>query len=248
MNFKLIKRVVVLVFLLATLVNAQVNIEVYMTNQKPKPQNVDFIWWVQKGVTETQSAKLNYRFDSQDPNWRWLMITEWERTQFQGETVLNDGLLHLRSMYRLAPDLEWEQFTQKQWSDSQNLSDRFLVGTGLRWTVLRNTSGALTALGAGGMWETEAYKGNPVPNKVRLTTYINYTQPFDTVLFSSTTYFQPAVDDWANYRILNRNSLTYFLFKDMYLKLNANLDYKDVLVGNANYWKTKFEPILGVQF
>lgn len=233
---------------MASLLWGQVNIEVFVNNQRTKPQNIDFIWWVQQGVTETQSVKLNYRFDSQDPVWRWLAITEWEQAQYQGTSVSNDGLLHLRSMYRLEPALEWEQFLQNQWSASQHLSDRFLIGTGLRWTLAKSATGALTAVGAGGMWENEAYQGNAVPSKIRLTTYLNYTQPFDGYSISSTTYFQPAIDDWANFRILNRNSLTYFLHKDMYVKLNGNIDYKGVLIGNTTYWTTKLELVFGVQF
>ena len=119
-------------YLLTAPIVAQVNIEVFLNKKALKKQSLDFSYTAQQGVAGVENYRLNYNLDTQDPQWRWLIISDFSRLSNPNERNFHDGLVHLRSMYRLNPVLEWEQFIQQQWSDVQQLSRRFLVATGLR--------------------------------------------------------------------------------------------------------------------
>jgi hypothetical protein len=67
----------------------------------------------------------------------FLILTNYNFFQAGKEDFVNDGFLHFRYNYQLNKYLTYESFTQAQYNEKLNLRLRWLLGTGLRLTLLK---------------------------------------------------------------------------------------------------------------
>lgn len=226
----------------------QVNIEAYRKNTFAYSNHLDFSLDAQKGNSFSQTYKLRYRSDIGEDPWRGLLITEWQRSANDQGTFSDDGLVHLRSMLTLSPGFQWEHFVQKQWNKVLLLEDRFLIGTGLRWIIEDRPDRPECAIGLGAMYEDEFYTSVSRIQRIRGTSYVNVTYPFGVSRLSSIIYVQPVLDQWNDFRLLNRNELKIQLSKEFYVTVYAHMDYKSMAVQGINPFECKTGVNLGVSF
>lgn len=139
-------------------------------------------------------------------------------------TIVNEGFSHLRYNYSLVPRWTWEVFTQVQYDRSQDLSRRFLLGTGARYTAVQSESISLAA-GVAGMYEYEELESDLVVETARNSNYASfrYTRA-DRFSLSSTVYVQPAFEDPADIRVLAETELAASLSR--VLTLTVGLRYR----------------------
>ena len=147
-----------------------------------------------------------------------------------GEFFINKGMAHARIIQGLTPHLLFESFVQKQFNESILLSDRNLIGSGVRFASHPGNSKFNLYLGIGAMWEHERIsdkeRGAITTRIVRATNYINWTgQLYERITTSATGYYQVYVRRFQDYRILFEGSITFRLTTKLSFPLRVNFRY-----------------------
>ncbi|GAB5553672.1 MAG: hypothetical protein Sapg2KO_32630 [Saprospiraceae bacterium] len=137
----------------------------------------------------------------------------------------SQGFSHLRFNQDLNKKIVWEAFAQAQFDNVQEIDQRYLVGTGPRFELLKTDSASLY-LGTLYMYEYEETSADiKVFNKHhRLSMYLNAGIQFNTSMgINNTSYFQPRPDVFSDFRIA---SVTQFFAQlNKHLSFNVNLDF-----------------------
>ncbi|HJP32397.1 MAG TPA: DUF481 domain-containing protein [Candidatus Latescibacteria bacterium] len=131
-----------------------------------------------------------------------------------GKRYANSGVLHLRYTWKVSTLIHPEIFVQGDYARSRRLDARSLVGIGGRWNLLRTERQGL-AIGSAIMWERERLdllpgdRHDSRTSEARLSTYINlYAATSRGVSLATTAYYQPAVTDVGDARLLGTVELT----------------------------------------
>ena len=153
----------------------------------------------------------------------WLLISEFSLITGDNEDFSNTGFGHLRYNRKLNDAFRWEAFAQIQYNGLTKIDTRTLYGTGIR-IKLTPYETAKFYLGVAYMYEYEKNL-DPVDFHYddRMSSYFSFTLlPEDNVTFMSTTYMQPRLDLWSDYRITNETTLHLGITK----KLNLDVTFK----------------------
>ena len=131
-----------------------------------------------------------------------------------GEQFSNESLMHFRYVPSLSHITQLELFGQIDYNKARKLSFRKLAGSGLRLKTYRDSTIRFN-VGAGFMIENEIYylpPGSIHPSNetfVRSTNYITTEIALsENADFYSTIYYQPAVNNLSDYKILSENSVS----------------------------------------
>lgn len=168
---------------------------------------------------------------------------------FTSNTViefLNDGFLHFRYNYKIVPRIRWEAFTQLQYNRPLLIEQRFLLGTGPRIKLFEaNTSRAY--LGILAMYENERMlTGEKEQNNARGSTYFSWTLSKEKkISFTGTTYYQPLLTNFSDFRISGQYNFIFFLGQNLYLKNTLNGLYDSRPALNAVKTVYSFQAGLG---
>lgn len=136
----------------------------------------------------------------------------------------NAGFSHLRYNYKLTKTLVWEAYTQAQYNKLLLIRMRALAGTGLRLRAFKDALGKNRIyIGLAYLYEHNQFlEGNKDHDWHRLSSYVSATfRPGEGVLLVTTTYFQPQVDQFSNYRFSSEWKLILPVGK----KLTFNADF-----------------------
>lgn len=153
----------------------------------------------------------------------WLFITDLNIISAEQEKFQNSGFGHLRYNHKFGKSVRWEVFTQIQYNALTKIQRRIIGGTGPRFK-LTQFDRARFYLGTAYMYE---YEEDTEPrlfhHDSRLSSYFTFTlSPEETVSFTSTTYGQPLLADWRDFRVSNETSLSLEITK----KLTFNSTFK----------------------
>lgn len=172
-------------------------------------------------------GRLNYNWGS---NYTFLVADGgfgWD----DGDRIFNQALLHLRHVHTITDLIQAEVFTQIDFNKSRLLTERELLGGGLRFRILRYDNFKLR-LGTSYFFEHERFDvpagslhgNNKFAN--RFSTYITCEYEIkDNIKLIMITYFQPQIGTWEDYRIVSDNSLIVGLSSFVDLKTSFNLRY-----------------------
>ena len=117
-------------------------------------------------------------------------------------------MAHLRYNKKVNEWLRWEFFGQFQNNDITQIDSRILAGTGPRFKLMKLPTFRLYAAILF-MYEREKEATIPIVrhSDVRNSSYISFTWlPKDYLEMISTTYFQPRLSQFNDFRILNQIS------------------------------------------
>lgn len=133
-------------------------------------------------------------------------------TGSEGKDLENSGFQHLRYNYEITELLTWEGFTQVQYNKITGIDQRFLLGTGPRFEIIRkdkNQFGIATAY----MYEFEEYADTTfIARDHRASSYIAWrNSSIKNLSFITTLYYQPLLNQIDDYRINWAGKLTYKL-------------------------------------
>ncbi len=120
-----------------------------------------------------------------------------------GKDFNNAGFAHLRYNRKLTDPLSVEAFSQIQFNRLLFIELRALGGSGLRYRVFKDSSGKNRVyFGAAYLFEHNQFTDKTADrNWHRLSSYLSFTfRPWQGVTLASTTYFQPQITEWKNYR------------------------------------------------
>jgi hypothetical protein len=142
------------------------------------------------------------------------------------EDFVNNGFQHLRFNHLLTERFIIEAFTQAQFNELLKVKNRDLAGTGIRTKIVRSKkfnfySGFLY------MYEYEEIKGeNIIHRDHRMSDYLAIGLYLnETFSFESTTYYQPLLKNFADYRISSENSLNFTITKDLQFHVAFSILY-----------------------
>jgi hypothetical protein len=154
----------------------------------------------------------------------WLLLASADISKAGGRDFDNSAFLHLRYNHKMNGWLRWEAFQQYQRSLPIGIRWRYLAGTGPRFKLLGNATlhcyvGLLYMYEYEGTTEGARFSGG------RSSSYATFTLhlPAIKMELTSTTYYQPLLRQFADYRILSENRLLFDITKK--LKIQTSLRY-----------------------
>lgn len=148
-----------------------------------------------------------------------------------GERIFDQALLHVRHVHSISELIQAEAFAQIDFNKSRLLTERELLGGGLRLRVMKSENIKLR-IAASYFYEIERYDvpENSVHGKNlfanRISTYFTFEYEIkDDIKLISITYYQPQIGKLDDFRILSDNSLIIKLSSFVDLKTSFNLRY-----------------------
>ena len=173
-------------------------------------------------VTILGKTQLEYRKNRH----YFLNVLNYNLVKAQGNDFVNNGYAHLRYNYELNKRLTYEAFTQAQNNEKINLQFRGLLGRGLRYHLIKyKTQGVFW-----GMAYMFEYNEETDPLMIfrdhRLSNYLSGNFAFtDNVILSGTTYYQPVLDDFADWRLSSKLSLLLKISSKLRFTSNFSITY-----------------------
>ncbi len=180
----------------------------------------------QTGNTDKSAASVGARVQWHRESATDFMVFNYDSSKTDGVRNTKKGFLHARHIGYLSDRRAWEAFGQVEENEFTRLSSRSLVGGGARLTLLKDKDDKVALItGLGVFYSRE--KLEPRAGTTDAGTETLWRGNFylvvkyklnETVRVISTTYFQPATNDFDDYRALERAALQ--------VKLNDRLDLK----------------------
>jgi len=138
----------------------------------------------------------------------------------------NKSYLHLRHIHNLERNHTWELFTQVEQNKFSRLNFRGLIGGGYRWNLTSPQSKNTSIFGVGAYYSEEYLTHSSVTNEERELQiargniyWVFRSKLFDTVSLFNTSYYQPSLRDFKDFRILEIAGLEMPLTKNLQFKI-----------------------------
>ena len=163
------------------------------------------------------------------------------------EEIINKGTSHLRYNYAFSKQFIFEAFGQLQYNTISKIDKRNLVGAGMRFR-LKEEEKYNMFLGTLMMYE---YEKNSDPldyhNDVRFSGYftIRYL-PTSNIILAGTTFYQPRIDKFYDYRIYSYNTMRIKLIEKLSLRIIFAISYDTYPVPGIP--KTQYDLINGIVY
>lgn len=231
---------IISVLVFSSPIAAQVNV---FTSETLKQMQLKAGWYnsinldiaYSSGNTELLTLRTRFRTDYLSKSFHSFVFGSLQRGRKDGEIFTHKGMVHARIIQNVTDHVLVESFLQKQFSESILLSDRNLIGGGLRFGVGSPQSRVNSYFGTGLMWEHEKLDdseigiseiGLKVTRILRSTNYINWTTQLDDRLSTSATgYYQVDVWNISDFRILFEGSISFSLTEKLTFPFRMNFRY-----------------------
>jgi len=170
---------------------------------------------------------------------RWLAYGSYQLTRFENIDApdslrsqvdfSNVGLVHLRYNRLITKLFTWEGFVQGYYDQVQEVRERYLLGAGPRFTMLRSDTLYLN-MGLVFMFEYEenTAPGDPFPllRDLRLSAYASAGyQLSENFGIQTVFYYQPLIDQWSDFRFTNQTELSFRIFKSLNFNFRIYVSY-----------------------
>lgn len=143
------------------------------------------------------------------------------------QSFVNNGSQHLRYNYKVFDDITLEAFVQSQYNSIAKIKFRGLAGTGPRFKLLGLDKYRLY-LGTLVMYEHEELNEETliINRDWRASTYLSLSFfPTDNISFVSTSYYQPILNQFQDYRIASENSFVLGILEKLSLTVTYTLTF-----------------------
>jgi len=169
--------------------------------------------------------------------WQHGQQTEFLQLQYaygksRGQVDADRAFAHLRHRTDINPVWGVEAFVQVGRDPFARLKKRTLLGGGVRWVLFEEENKSAGYLGFGAFHEEEVLNealgtSDPLQESLwRANTYLVLKHQFsEQVRVYSTTYYQPAMSDTADYRVLEQASMLVKLAEKLDLKLSLDIAF-----------------------
>ncbi|MCW5518667.1 DUF481 domain-containing protein [Aureitalea sp. L0-47] len=147
--------------------------------------------------------------------------------KIEGQDFDNSFIIHFRYNYRFHDRIAWEVFLQGQYNKINLIDYRRLAGIGPRFKLTTSEKYKFY-LGILAMYEHEKVTDGitPIQEDIRGSSYLSFSlYPTDNITIISTTYYQPRIDKFSDYRISSQSSLLVMLFKNFALNTSYTFTY-----------------------
>lgn len=155
----------------------------------------------------------------------YLLLNRFDLIKADRETLQNSLLQHLRFDRKISSLLQGEVFAQLQYNRVIRLKLRFLTGAGFR-LLLIDKEPFKTNTGLLYMFEHEEIVDGDTGRFHRLSGYIAFTARLcENLNLGSTTYYQPRLDDFKDWRLSSESSLLFNISEKLSLNIQFNIMY-----------------------
>jgi len=175
------------------------------------------------------------RLDRMSKKNAYLLLMNYNFVRAKNENFIDDGFAHLRYTRKLKKIWSWETFGQIQYNQKLNINFRGLLGTGPRVKLLEKEKNKIAA---GLMLMYEYNELDAVinhRNDKRISSYLTIRlHPLEYMVLSSTTYYQPLLNDVSQSRVSTVNTIAVkisqaFSFTSSFSLVNDVLLAKEVV-------------------
>ena len=186
-----------------------------------------------------EQLRLDWNNSIQD----YYAIVEYEFKRANNQKTKNKGFIHLRSIRQLNRDkIMAEAFTQLEFDQFLQLQSRFLFGMGVRSDLVQLFSDSSLNkplklfVGIGLMHEGVHYTTDPeiIVRHYRSTNYISLAMTLsEHAQFGFVTYYQPALEDFDDFRFSADMNLTVDVLKNLALSFKIRYLHRSVAIGES---------------
>jgi len=182
-------------------------------------KNTNDIFWISNNVHVQYNDKTNY----------WLIYNNLSFQKLGGNSFVNRGTQHLRYNRKIAEKTKLEAFIQTQYDAISEIDFRGLIGAGPRFKLSDNDSIYRIYLGTLVMYEyekTSGVDGKIIQRDFRGSSYLSFSiYPTKAITIISTTYYQPKLKFFNDYRLSSGTSLVFKIVKKLSFTTNFNYSY-----------------------
>lgn len=208
------------VLLLVQILSAQVNTEKLRKSAMTNGFSGDFGTSLnfKNGNSEVLNLGFGLRVEFKKSKNLLFTVNDFEFEESRGTKVVNKGFSHLRYNYILNDFWTSEAFTQIEYNEFTRLDLRNLYGLGVRLNFFKNKTVKLV-FGTAYLFEIESLKDqNSKDKNHRSSNYFLTKVSFERFAFLNTIYFQPNLNNFQDFRVLNESSLVFELSKSLSFK------------------------------
>jgi hypothetical protein len=224
-------KIILLVFLFFTAANAFAQI----VNMESQRYHTDTTGW--KGSISGDFALTNYgqkvfavnanaHIQYQSKRSLYLLLGSYGFLKGGDQSFIDYDFLHFRYNYKLTKVVRLEAFTQLQQNAITKIESRFLIGAGPRFKIaggkkLKIYSGIL------GVYEIQKETGvHQERRDWRTSDYISLSfMPNGQTEFITTTYYQPVLKQFSDYRLLNQTTFKIRAGRKISVSINWNYQF-----------------------
>lgn len=217
------KTAVLLILLLFTM-----SISSQVVNIESKRMRSDSLGWLGTAELNFQflknvetiydlGGKVHFQFKGK--RGLWLFLNEYRLIK-SGETkFVNSAFAHVRYNHKVTKELlRWEAFVQAQFNGALDVGLRLLGGTGPRIKIYDSDVFRCYAASLYMFEYQESVDKSIIERNHRTSSYLSITLDAGSFEISNTTYYQPNMQNFKDYRINSQTDLT--------IKMTEDLDFK----------------------
>jgi len=179
----------------------------------------------------------------------WLFINDLNFQKIEGSAFVNKGIQHLRFNRSVTPKIKLEAFAQAQYDAISEINFRGLLGLGPRFKLSTNDNYRFY-LGTLVMYEYEKASEiveDRIQKNIRGSAYLSLSlYPTENITLISTSYYQPKLKAFKDYRFSNETSLLLKIFKGLAFKSTFSYNYDAFPVMSIP--KTQYELTNGLLY
>jgi len=252
MKYQIYCSFMIVFFIITNTIWSQVNIEKYRRDQTVQgfSGSAELDISINTGNKDLQVVGAEGYLDYKVVDSYTFIVFQGDYGWKSGKEFSNEALVHLRYIYTINELIKLEVFTQFDYNKLRLLLHRILGGTGIRLRVF-HTENSIFSFGTAYMLEKEKFdiSDEQYYTSHRWSNYIAYKLNIsENSLLALVIYFQPKIDEWKDFRILNENNLIVDISKSFSLSVGFNLRYDNDLIPDIKNFDTKTKIGLVYQF
>ena len=201
-----------------------------------------------QNTTRITQINLNAHVQYKSRRDLWLLTGHYGFLKGGGQKYVGNSFAHLRYNHKFNKWLRWEVFTQVQSNYITQIDSRFLAGTGPRFK-LADTRIFHLYIASLFMYEQEKERTQPPVHHAdgRNSSYISFTLvPAENLEIISTTFYQPRLKQFSDYRILNESVMRIKAGKHLAFTVAYNYLNDRFPAGTAP--RKTYELLTGLQY
>jgi hypothetical protein len=162
-------------------------------------------------------GKLHFQYKGK--NNLWLFLNEVRIIKGAGTDFVNSGFAHARYNHKITKELlRWEAFVQYQYNKALDVGLRGLAGTGPRFKIYDSDIFRIYAAALYMYEYQESVDKSIIERNQRTSNYLSFTVEAGKLEFSHTTYYQPNMEEFSDYRISSQTDLKFEIFGNLHYK------------------------------
>jgi hypothetical protein len=162
-------------------------------------------------------GKLHFQYKGKKS--LWLFLNEYRLIKGGSTKFVNSGFAHVRYNHKVTKDfLRWEAFVQAQFNGALDVGLRGLTGTGPRIKLYDSDVFRCYAASLYMYEYQESVDKSIIERNHRSSSYVSVTFDAGKFELSNTTYYQPNLRNFKDYRIHSQWDLVFNLTEDLDFK------------------------------